>query len=86
MADLVGQREAPARRGLVRSQDDPPLGRDEQARAVELFVLLDVEAEQVLGDRLDRDGQVRGGEGRMEPVPKGVGARIRDGARHDSCF
>ena len=60
MPQLVGDRKAvAATRGLAahrlgRVDDDQPLGRDQHPRALPQLGSLDPQAEQVLGDRLDR--------------------------------
>src|SRR6476469_5049236 len=60
MAELVGDREALAAdrdvagRRLRRVDVDQPVGRKQHPRALTEVALLDPQAEQVLGDRLDR--------------------------------
>ena len=89
VAELVGDREAVAAgrgvavRRLRRVDDDQPLRGDEHPGAVAEVALLDPQAEQVLGDRLDRHGDLVRGEGyevlRPELVRAGVGIAGRSG-------
>jgi hypothetical protein len=50
VAELVGQREAPARRTRLRGVDDASLGEVEEAAEPVELRLLDMYAEQVVGD------------------------------------
>ena len=84
MADRVGDREAEAakrrvvatRGTLVRVQDDSPLGGEEHPGAVDVEGLLDAQAEQVTGDRLDRHPQLGAAEEAEVALTDGVRARI----------
>jgi hypothetical protein len=57
VADLVGQREAAAGRRVGGVQVHLPLRGIEEARDAVKVSLLDGQAGEILGDRLDRDGR-----------------------------
>ena len=82
VAELVGDREAVAagrrlaRHGLGGVDDDQPLGGDQHPGAVAEVALLDPQAEEVLGDRLDRDGDLVHVEGREVLRAELVRARV----------
>ena len=75
MAELVGDREAPARLRLGGVDEDPALGREEHSAHVEL-PRLDGEAEQVLRDRLDRHRQLVAAEDGVVALAQRVRARF----------
>ena len=83
----VGDREAVAAgrgfavRRLRRVDDDQPLRGDEHPGAVAEVALLDPQAEQVLGDRLDRHGDLVRGEGGEVLRPELVRAWVRVSGR-----
>ena len=82
VAELVGDREAVAAgRGLAahrlrRVDDDQPLRRDQHPRALAQVGLLDPQAEEVLGDRLDRHRDLVAAESGEIAVAELVGARV----------
>ena len=81
MAELVGEGEPLPGIGLVDIDEDPPLRRDDHAAACDRRPD-DLEAKQVLGDRLHRHRVLGAPEAVEVAVAELVRSRIGDGAGH----